>query len=273
MSESWSPQTRERFFYVALGLTVLGVVWLFLPFLDVILFAGVVATVSKPLHSWLSTRMGGRRMLAAVVVLTLQVVLVFLPVSLLLYRTMLDLLSFAAGALDDLSQPQGANWLVAAQETWLAPMFEMVKPLFEEDADVIEQLSGQARTLATQVLQQITTSVPTLLGSLTAGVIDGLLFLSTVVVLLSDGDRLTAFVRGLSPLDTAYEQRLIDTFREFATNMVIGGFGTAAAMGLVSTIGYLIFGVPRPIFFGMLTAVGSFAPVVGTAVVAAPLVA
>jgi predicted PurR-regulated permease PerM len=48
---------------------------------------------------------------------------------------------------------------------------------------------------------------------------------------------------------------------------------SAAIQGVVGVIGYLIAGVPQPVFFGLLTFVAAFVPLVGTALVSVPLAA
>jgi predicted PurR-regulated permease PerM len=48
-------------------------------------------------------------------------------------------------------------------------------------------------------------------------------------------------------------------------------FLTALVQGAAATAGYLIAGVPNPIFFGLLTFLAAFIPSVGTTIVALPL--
>ena len=86
-----------------------------------------------------------------------------------------------------------------------------------------------------------------------------------------EGPKLLNVFANLSPMDDSYETRLFDVFREFATNMVVGSLATAILQGIVASIGYAIAGVDGVIFFGLLTALFSFVPVVGTVLVWLPL--
>lgn len=272
MPPTWSPQTRERAFYIALGLSALSVAILFLPFLDVVLFASVVAVVVAPVHERITRLMAGRRLAAATVTTLLLGLVVFGPAALLFWYALLEGLHAGTGMIDQLGRPETANWLAAQRDATVGPFFDWLQPWLPADVNLLDTAVSHAQTAATQFLEGATVAVPSLLGGVTNAVIDGMLFAFTVVVILADGTTILSFLRRLSPLDDAYERRLLDVFKELATNMVVGGLATAAAMGLVATVGHVIFGVPRPVFFGLLTAVASFAPVIGTAVVAGPLV-
>jgi predicted PurR-regulated permease PerM len=51
---------------------------------------------------------------------------------------------------------------------------------------------------------------------------------------------------------------------------LVGTVAAAVFQGIAAGVGYALFGVPHPAFFGLLTALASFVPVVGTLVVWVP---
>ena len=114
--------------------------------------------------------------------------------------------------------------------------------------------------------------MPRLVGSLVSTTIDAAIYVFAVISLYIEGPRVARALMQLSPMDDRYERRLFDVFREFSNNLVIGSLATAAIQGGVAGIGFAIAGVEQVVFFSILTAVMSFFPVVGTAVVWAPLV-
>jgi predicted PurR-regulated permease PerM len=62
-------------------------------------------------------------------------------------------------------------------------------------------------------------------------------------------------------------------FEETGRGLFLSLGGTALFQGSLATIGYLIIGVPQALMLGMLTAVGSFIPLIGTALVWVPVTA
>jgi predicted PurR-regulated permease PerM len=76
-----------------------------------------------------------------------------------------------------------------------------------------------------------------------------------------------------SPLSTAHSARMAAAFEETGRGLFLSLGGTALFQGSLATIGYLIIGVPQALMLGMLTAVGSFIPLIGTALVWVPVTA
>jgi predicted PurR-regulated permease PerM len=268
---AWSPRARRRTFHIVLGLSALSVVWLMSPFLDVILFAGVVAVVCAPLHRGLTLRMRGRRHAAAVIVTFCLGIAVFVPFTLLGLWALAEGYETGRDIVERLGRPETRNWILATRDAYLGPLTEALEPVLPEDVDLVGTAVARAEALGSTLFQGATRSVPALLGGATNLTIDAVLFVFTVMALLADGPRMWNFIERIVPLEEAYQERLLAVFKEFANNLVVGGLATAAAMGLVAMVGYLIFGVPRAVFFGGLTAIASFVPAIGTALVAVPL--
>ncbi len=95
-------------------------------------------------------------------------------------------------------------------------------------------------------------------------------FLLTVFFLLRDGKRFIAFVTRLSPLSESETKHIFQTFRYVLEGLIIGNFLTAIAQGIIGGIGFWIFHLPAPIFWGSVMMVASLFPFVGPAVIYAP---
>jgi predicted PurR-regulated permease PerM len=137
--------------------------------------------------------------------------------------------------------------------------------------DLLTSVLGPIKDAVLLVLNTAGSLVPTLINIIATGAIDALIFLAAIVTFYMEGPRLLQVFANLSPMDDSYEGRLFDVFKEFATNLVLGSLATAVLQGIVASIGYLIVGVDGVIFFGLMTALFSFVPVVGTVLVWLPL--
>lgn len=272
MSTEWSASTQDRWFYGALGVSAFAVLVLLSPFVDVMAYAAVVATVSTPVHRVLTRRLGGRRLLAALVTTGLIAVLVLWPLSLLLYQFALEAIAAVRAAVAWSASGRLDVWLEEGRTWWQSDGLATLRGLFPEDTDPVQTALAALRQAVPQGLTATSSLVPSLLGGVFTGVIDVVLFVFTVVVLLADGHKLRAFIFDLTPLENRYEERLAGVFEELATNVVLGAFAVALAQGLVASLGYALMGLPRPLFFGIMTGVCALVPIVGTAVVAVPMV-
>ena len=85
-----------------------------------------------------------------------------------------------------------------------------------------------------------------------------------------DGDAMAARARSLIPLDPKRKARLFQHLEEVTRAVVFGTVLTALAQGALLGVGFWITGVPSPVVFGVLAAVASFIPFVGTALVWVP---
>jgi predicted PurR-regulated permease PerM len=59
--------------------------------------------------------------------------------------------------------------------------------------------------------------------------------------------------------------------RDVGRSAMIGTMATAILQGVLATVGYSVSGLPHAVTFGICTAIASFVPVVGTALVWAPV--
>ena len=77
--DPWSKTTRDYWFYGFLAASSISIVYLFSPFLFVLLFAAVTVVVTWPLYVYLLQRCGGRSFVAACLALMILGFSVFMP--------------------------------------------------------------------------------------------------------------------------------------------------------------------------------------------------
>jgi predicted PurR-regulated permease PerM len=129
---------------------------------------------------------------------------------------------------------------------------------------------GQLGSWVDQALASAERAAPALLAASGQAVFHTLVLLGAFYFLLLDGHRVVRWLADVSPLRRGQTRALVEEFRKVAVATLVGTLAAAVFQGLAAGLGYLIFGVPRPFFFGLLTALASFVPVVGTLAVWAP---
>lgn len=271
MNGGWAQETRDRAFYVALAASAASVIWLFWPFMEVLAFAAVVAAVTSPIHMLITRKLGGRRLIASLLMVGLLVGVVVVPAGALLYRAAKEAVSMASSWLAWISSPAFDAWLASARQEvrqagWIP------RGWLPAGADPVDALIDPLRNAATTLLGDISGSLPAVINQVAFGVLDTLLFVFTVIIFLSEGPKIASFVEPLVPLDARYQRRLFDVFKQFALALVLGTSVTAILQGVVASAGYAVAGLPNPLVWGVATSVGGFVPIVGTAVVVVPAV-
>ena len=111
-------------------------------------------------------------------------------------------------------------------------------------------------------------------GSFFAGALRGFVDLVLTLFLffffLRDGEEMAQRLLLLIPLEAERKARLVEHLAAVTRAVVVGLLVTSIVQGTLVGIAFVIIGLPSPIVFGVLAAVVSLLPLVGTALVWAP---
>jgi predicted PurR-regulated permease PerM len=126
--------------------------------------------------------------------------------------------------------------------------------------DLLAQAQGKAVAAAAVVLQ-----------AATGGVLGLFVALMTEFYVLVEWPRLALRLESILPLDPRHTRALILEFRDVSRSALVGTLATALIQGMLAAAGYAIAGVPTPFTWGILTAIASLLPAVGTFLVWVPV--
>ena len=270
--KGWTKTVRDRWFFGLFGLVFASVLVLFSPWLVVLLFAATTVVVTWPLFEWVKQKLGGSSGWATLVCTALLTLGVAGPFGIAVYvfvQQGLELAEQSAGWIrSGAMEAQLDLWMGStvwkSVETklslWAGPEMNGVAAMVEPLRDALVPL-----------LNSIGASLPSVLQAIANGSLDVFIFLLAVATLYMEGPKTLQAVQRLSPLDDVYEVHLFEVFRGLANNLVVAAVVTAGLQGCVGWLGYSIAGVERALFAGVLTAVFSFVPMVGAALIWLPL--
>lgn len=101
-------------------------------------------------------------------------------------------------------------------------------------------------------------------------VVNLFIMLFLMFFLLVDGEKLVAIVRGLFPLREHHEQFILNKLNDTTYAVVYGQLITAMLQGVIGGLGFFIFGLPSPIFWGVMMALLALIPLIGPALIWLP---
>jgi len=116
-------------------------------------------------------------------------------------------------------------------------------------------------------LQEILTNY---LIEIPLAILNGGFILFISYFLFNDGEKIIQKMAGWLPIRKKTFQKLIDQFKKVTYAVVFGQLFVALALGFVAIIGFYIFGVPLPIFWGVIAGFFALIPPVGTAIIWVP---
>jgi predicted PurR-regulated permease PerM len=124
----------------------------------------------------------------------------------------------------------------------------------------LEAVTNYAATLAAVALRMTSFAV-----------LEFVVALVTMYYVLVDGPRLARRIERIAPLEPRHTRALLVEAREVGRTAFLGAIVTAIVQGFLAWIGFSVLGVPEPLTWAVLTALASFLPVIGTALVWAPV--
>ena len=247
----------------ALAVALLGaVVW---PFRVPLFFAFALASVLDRVYAWVVRQLRGRRVVGALMTTLGLLVVVIGPLAAIVGSLAAQL----ANGLRFVRDQLGINTMDELQHGTLSPHGEALMArtllLFHLSREQLEELYRRVSAMADHPVQRLVE------GSSTAAFHTGIMLIAFYFFLL-EGPRLRRWLERLSPLEPRQTRDLFVEFHSVARATIFGTTLAALFQALAATAGYVVTGVPHPIFFGVLTLVASFIPVIGTMLVWLPAV-
>lgn len=167
-------------------------------------------------------------------------------------------------------------------------LLQLVLPKINNVITNVDQLTAVVNTLKTQlsnsslpirinseqvmkVMEKVTSSVPVVLGATANMLTNTVLAFFLLYFMLTEGRRMEQTIQKYMPLKSRNVDDIWKATRVMVVSNAIGIPVLAASQGIVAIIGYMIFDVESPIMWGVLTGVFSVVPIVGCALIWAPL--
>lgn len=248
---------------IAVSAAFVAILW---PFHGAVFWGVILAILFAPLHRRLQRLMPRRTNLAALCTLTLCLLIVILPMTLitlsLVQEASLVYERIRSGQLDFTAY---FHQVVQAMPSW---MMQILDRLNLTTASELQTRLSSVTVQATQFVgsKAIDFGQNTLQFVVSLGIMLYLLFF-----LLRDGPALAARIREATPLDEGHKRQLATKFTTVIRATVKGNIAVAAAQGALGGLAFWFLGIQAPVLWGVLMAFLSLLPAVGAGLIWAPV--
>lgn len=239
--------------FIIATLLTLAVLW---PFLSELVVAMTLAVILGPAYLKLTDTLGGRKNIAALIMVIATCIIILAPLVLLGAQLLHESINF--------------------YDSVRASGFAIVDTFIDRIAAPFERFNALPEFSVSEYVDTGVNFIFRGLGGIFSGTFQ--LLLGTFLVLFSlffflkEGKKFSKMLLVLSPLSDDYDNRIIDQVRKTVNAVVVGALFIALLQGILLGIGLAIFGVPNPTLWGTLTAITALIPGLGTAIIAAPAV-
>lgn len=260
------PTHFARIFFGFITLLVLYYSYLIIkPYLLDIFLALVVFFTAKPLYHVLCRLFFDRRVLASGITCLILLLVILIPLFTLMSIIASQALEFSNQVSQGLQKGTLWPWIASKLDTVKLYLAHLNLPLPQEI-----QLDQVIQTAVTKASAFIYTNAIGLIRGFTVFFFDLLLVLFIAFFMFLQGDVFIEAIKELSPLDPVHNDEII---RETETTIKATLWGTvivAFLQGALGGVGFLIFGLPQPAFWGTVMIPAAVIPIVGSAIVWGP---
>lgn len=263
--------TKEQYPFWFFMLLLVGILWLFLrvflPYINIFLWAIFLVITSYPLYQRLLKLYRGRDSLAActmVLVLSLLIILPLILVILVIAQQSMDAYRMVSSQLNS-PEFQSINDML--KHPIILKIQEMLDGYVDFERINLKNTIVSFLKYISNFLVDLST---TLFSSLAGFTLHFILFLVATYYFFKNGKWLLSELRKLSPLDSVKETKIIERFACVTQATILGNLATALIQGLLGGLGFLFTGLPSPLLWGTIMAFTSLLPVVGTLIIWGP---
>ncbi len=257
-------QLERQFFLGLLALVTIGFGLVLEPFWSAIFWACALTVIFYPLQTLLLRHLGNRPNLAALLTLSICVVMVVLP-----------LLAIGASFIQEgvafYQRIENGDLNPAATLEKIRQAFPMVSQTLLEfgvDTDNLRQRLSEAAVEASRLLAKETLAI----GQNAAGLFLQIgLMLYLAFFLLRDGAKLVELLVRAIPLGDVRERMLFAKFAEVIRATIKGNLVVAVVQGTLGGLILWILDIPAPVLWGVLMTFLSLLPAIGAALVWFPV--
>jgi predicted PurR-regulated permease PerM len=247
---------RRVLFVLLVGsmLLVGAVIW---PLAEALFMAAVLAMVLAPLQQRLTRKLRGRRKLAAGILAFAVLVLLIGP-----------LIGLSAFAVKEASA--GVKFILeTVRGEGVSGLIERLPgPLDRYAAEALARLGDLGKTIEAQLSTpggKAASAVGAALVATGSLLFQGAMMLIALFFLLAGGDALLAWMDSVSPLRRGQTRELVAEFKKVSSAVIVATLITCGVQAAAALVGYLISGVPHPIFFAIVTFFVAMIPAIGAA--------
>ena len=256
-----TAQGARRIFIGLILLSIALVLLVISPFFEAFFLAAVLAGAFYGMQKWLTRRLRGKSGLSAGLI-CLGIILALLAPLAALTTFLVSQIIEGVNFITNLVQQRGLEGLLAY----------VPGPFKDSAARMLESFQGAGmwQTVQEQLSARGATAAQTVGGVVAA---TGTLVFQTVMMLIAlyfllvDGQRLVKWLESVSPLKRGQTTELLLEFRSVTRSVLVSTLATAGVQAVAALIGYLVTGVPVPIFFAAITFFFALIPAVGAATV------
>lgn len=259
-------KASSYFFFVLLLSAFVASIVIFLPFLTPVILGVAASVVAYPLYRKLSKVMGSdvgwRANLAALFTVIILVIVIVAPLFFLINRIYIEVQTLYLALTDEAGRSVMIDNLNALSQSLSSHLFNLFPAYSFDSLNITEYLKD--------FLVWVFGNIDKIFARVAMMLAYTFVFLLAMFYFIRDGAFIKKKFVSWSPLLDKYDEYITSTLKKAVLSVFGGTIVVAVIQGILTGIGFFIFGIPAPAVWGAVAAIAAFIPGVGTSLVIIP---
>lgn len=251
-----ADKQTQIFFFVILFFAVLALnIAMFLPFIGAVVIALTLGSIFSPVYKKILGFFSGKEAISAFITVVVVILIIIIPVA------FLGTMVFKEASVLYSIFREGGN------ESYISNINGIVNSSLHK---ISPSLSFNVRDAFSKVLDFFVNNISKIFSGISGAAFSLFLALLGLYYILKDGDKLKKVLMSLSPLADEYDEDIFSKLSKTVSSVIRGSLLVALIQGILTGIGFLVFGLPTPAVWGAVAVISALVPMIGTSLVLAP---
>jgi predicted PurR-regulated permease PerM len=254
-------QKLQSYFLLAILLiTVVLSFFIFRPFLLTIILAIIFAVVFEPIHKKIVNFTHGRNNLSALLTVFIILLFIFTP----LFFLGMQIFHEASHLYTYFSNNGGSDGIFHIGSNFV----NKFQDFLPESQKVLINFDQYLK----QGLQWLLSNVGFIFSNIAKIFLSSFIFVIALFYFLKDGTKIKNLIMKFSPLMDVDNKTILEKLKLAINSVVRGTLLVALIQGILTAVGFTIFGVPNAVLWGTIAVIAALVPTIGTALVSIPAI-
>lgn len=250
----------DTYFKKIMVIVVLGILFLLSylllkPIFLAIILGVIIAFIFSPVYNFIYKKIKIRN-LAALIICLLLLLIIILPI-IFLTPTLIE---------------QSIKIYVASQQIDLVTPFKKIFPALFFSPEFSLSVANTVHSFITKATNSLMTSLSNMVLNLPTIILELIVLFFVLFYVVRDKEEIIKYLRSILPFSSDIEDKLFKTSKEVTSSVIYGMVIVGALQGLITGIGFLIFGVNNALLLAVFAILAGILPILGPAIIWIPVV-
>jgi predicted PurR-regulated permease PerM len=250
---------QEEYLKKILNILVLGVLlvlafFLLKPLLLSIILGVILAFIFNPIYKLINKRLKSKNF-SAIIICSSLIILILLPIW------------FFTPIIID----QSFKVYQASQKIDFGNHFNNFFPAIFSSENFSNEIGSTISSFVSGVANKLVNFLGELILNFATFFFKSIVVFFTFFFVLRDKNELILYLKSLSPFSKSMEKKFLESSKNITASVIYGQVIVGVIQGLITGLGFFIFGVPNALFLTLLATLAGIFPIIGTTIIWIPV--